>query len=875
MFSTSAAAGSPMGRPARSPEGQAPADLLPISRRQRLAREAFWHLLQGTCVDIVGPRLSGRSTLVEQVAGLCAETGASALTVTGVSDALPYDALRAALAKEGAGAQSPPVPTASLIQRLGELSPAILLVDDAHLIDAASWSALRLAHRTFGTSVLVTTPRLGSRVVRSTAGFARRHARIALEPLDGDDVHELLQARLGGQISPSLVSRILIKSGGIAGIVCAIIHAAVAAGRVRQGDGFWYDLPELWDDTMASAYDAVLADLADEEVDGLELLAAIGTVDVGAAAQLVGFELLERLESAGRVRLFAPNGSPLIAVNPPGLSDFFARSRSSVRRLRILDTIAAHRGPEAGPSGAQPLVDFFSAGRVAADDQLPFVARMFAEAGRTQSQLALAKWTSTPDVPTALRVLVLGLSQSSDRSGLQRIVETTTLDGCPPRQELTFRYLRARWAMQAGQPLGEVEAAFAEGCTDAFPFRGAHTAMQTGFRMERIGIVEDDVAELERLRTADGANGELPRIVLTYALLLGGRPERALELLAEEFSATPDLLPAHAAVARGLALCASGRYEEAADWSTRHLDDAMSQGERLALAGHAYSAVLAESALGRLDRAFSIAKLVISLDVSSSCMLFDTDKALLNLTAVVALRTGREAAAQSFAARARMLTGGSDALPFHADEFYEAARQLHRGSAANAAATQRRLAESLDSRGYRYAADFATMLSLTSEFDPEVAARFRDRGSALGGERFVAYLDGQAALDREDADDLLSAGRRLRSLGARDEALRLLTHARRLLRAAGRMVEAEAAKAEISALLETEGSAESTLGHSRIELTSRELELVRLVAAGLTNAEISAQLHISVRTVDTHLRNIRKKAGAGSREELALLASGS
>jgi DNA-binding CsgD family transcriptional regulator len=89
------------------------------------------------------------------------------------------------------------------------------------------------------------------------------------------------------------------------------------------------------------------------------------------------------------------------------------------------------------------------------------------------------------------------------------------------------------------------------------------------------------------------------------------------------------------------------------------------------------------------------------------------------------------------------------------------------------------------------------------------------------------------------------------------------------------MVEAEAAKAEISALLETEGSAESTLGHSRIELTSRELELVRLVAAGLTNAEISAQLHISVRTVDTHLRNIRKKAGAGSREELALLASGS
>jgi DNA-binding CsgD family transcriptional regulator len=212
-------------------------------------------------------------------------------------------------------------------------------------------------------------------------------------------------------------------------------------------------------------------------------------------------------------------------------------------------------------------------------------------------------------------------------------------------------------------------------------------------------------------------------------------------------------------------------------------------------------------------------------------------------------------------------------VPFNADAFYDAARQLHRGSAKNAAATQKTLAAELASRGYRFAADYATMLSLSADFDADLADRFRSRGRQLGGDRYVAYLDGQLALQRGDADEILATGRRLQALGARDEALLLLTHARRLLRGSERAPEAEAIRAEISALLEVGAPAEPSLGHSRIELTSREHELVNLVAAGLSNAEIAAQLHISVRTVDTHLRNIRKKAGATTREDLGLLAS--
>lgn len=52
-------------------------------------------------------------------------------------------------------------------------------------------------------------------------------------------------------------------------------------------------------------------------------------------------------------------------------------------------------------------------------------------------------------------------------------------------------------------------------------------------------------------------------------------------------------------------------------------------------------------------------------------------------------------------------------------------------------------------------------------------------------------------------------------------------------------------------------------------LTSRELEIVRLVTARKSNKEIGRALNISPRTVSTHLTNVFTKLGVGSRGELA------
>jgi two-component system, NarL family, response regulator NreC len=54
----------------------------------------------------------------------------------------------------------------------------------------------------------------------------------------------------------------------------------------------------------------------------------------------------------------------------------------------------------------------------------------------------------------------------------------------------------------------------------------------------------------------------------------------------------------------------------------------------------------------------------------------------------------------------------------------------------------------------------------------------------------------------------------------------------------------------------------------RDDLSERELQVLRLIALGYTNAEIAKQLYLSVRTVETHRAHVQQKLGVSSRAEL-------
>ena len=61
---------------------------------------------------------------------------------------------------------------------------------------------------------------------------------------------------------------------------------------------------------------------------------------------------------------------------------------------------------------------------------------------------------------------------------------------------------------------------------------------------------------------------------------------------------------------------------------------------------------------------------------------------------------------------------------------------------------------------------------------------------------------------------------------------------------------------------------------TRDELTPQEAQIARMAIEGLTNPEIGAQLFLSHRTVEWHMRKVLGKLGISSRRELAAALAG-
>ena len=81
-----------------------------------------------------------------------------------------------------------------------------------------------------------------------------------------------------------------------------------------------------------------------------------------------------------------------------------------------------------------------------------------------------------------------------------------------------------------------------------------------------------------------------------------------------------------------------------------------------------------------------------------------------------------------------------------------------------------------------------------------------------------------------------------------------------------------AAATEYAIMLTSEHAPDPGTAPGPGKLSSRERELVALVARGQTDAQIAGQLFISVSTVRSHLDRIRGKTGCRRRADLTRLA---
>jgi DNA-binding CsgD family transcriptional regulator len=93
-----------------------------------------------------------------------------------------------------------------------------------------------------------------------------------------------------------------------------------------------------------------------------------------------------------------------------------------------------------------------------------------------------------------------------------------------------------------------------------------------------------------------------------------------------------------------------------------------------------------------------------------------------------------------------------------------------------------------------------------------------------------------------------------------------LRTAHQMLAASGAEAFTERARRELTATGET---VRERTASARVELTAQERQIARRARDGNTNSEIGAELFLSPRTVEWHLRKVFTKLGISSRRELS------
>jgi non-specific serine/threonine protein kinase len=153
------------------------------------------------------------------------------------------------------------------------------------------------------------------------------------------------------------------------------------------------------------------------------------------------------------------------------------------------------------------------------------------------------------------------------------------------------------------------------------------------------------------------------------------------------------------------------------------------------------------------------------------------------------------------------------------------------------------------------------------------------RDSTLLPVALVGQASVMAGRDAETALRVVAAAFAVRARNGGEFAPFFLAFAERIRAAAAEKVAADADRLwRDGSRLTVDDAIALAFGTTRprtspaLGVSQRELDVVRLVADGLSNREIASRLHLSIRTVESHVRHALSKTGLANRTQLATWA---
>jgi DNA-binding CsgD family transcriptional regulator len=831
-------------------------------------------------VVVTGPAGIGKTRLLDEVARRADSSGHAVTLVRATASAasMPLAAVQALLPNEGGHASHRELLAAavSALRRRQERGVGRLLVavDDAHLLDDAS-ATLVHALCAGGGPLVVATVRAGERAPDAVAALWKDFDadRVELGPLSDVEVAALLARALGGPVEGRSAHRVTAISGGNPLLVREVVRAAQrSGGLVRDVDGLWR-LAESLPRSLR------LAEIVEEQVGGLgrrarsavDALALVGPLELDLLVRYAGRDAAAEAEAAGLVRVLTDGRRRVVELSHPLYAEVLSAGQPRLRaqdvHARLAEILSAtglrRRGDLARlarwqlAAGLLPdrpaLVDAAVTAHEQGDHPLTLELAALAEAHDDhpdpQAEYRLASacagsalWlgrTADSDryfgravaaaPPAARGALLLGrafnLFLGAGRvSAAERVLAEASRAGAPPSPVAALRALFLASAGRIADALAACDAVAADERSVAAVRVSALTWCG------RSGDAVAAATAAERLVPVDGAPEQVLDAITCTALAvsegLGSVEARARRSYTEALS-RPDLgARAMWAFALGHLLLWWGRPSAAAPLLTEAATTMAERPTGLGPASHMHclgNLAEARALLGDLvgaDRALAEVELVPVGDCTST-----------------ALETGR---AWTLAAR---------------------------GERDRARALLRDTADGAERFGNRLAAGRA-LLDLARLGDSAAAAELAHTGSRLQGRLprlWVTYAAG--LLDGEVATAVPALERAGHCLLAGEAAVAAASDAGRV----GGPVAAARWAAHGRRLLDREGVVAPWLDTppGLPPLTRREMEIARLVADGRSSREVAADLHLSVRTVDSHLGHVYRKLGVHTRAELA------
>ena len=830
-------------------------------------------------VVIAGPAGVGKSRLARELVGRVADaTGSGFAVATESARDVPLGAFAPWLDVDGSRPSD-----VSAIQRATEALEAhgpsyVLGVDDAHLLDAVSATvlhqlALRRAVR------LVVTVRTGEPAPDAVTALWKDDLaeRLELAPLDAEQTHVLVRAVLGGPVEAATEHRLHATSGGNVLWLRHLVESERAAGRLVHDENTWrLDRPP----TISPALDELVATrlgrLSEDERRALELLALGEPLGLSLVERLVTAEAVEELAERSLVTLSQDGARSELRLAHPLYGEVLRARLSPVRARRLRGELSQALGATGGRRSGDEL---------------------------RRAVLALGGDTE-PDAD----MLLTAASQAASLTDVElaeRLFRAARDAGAGFPAHLGLAQLLT-WLMRPDDAEAELAAATAAAADDD---QRALAAATRFFLLHFVlGRPDDARAVLDR---AEADTSTVPaRAVLTAARASQAVAENRLEegrrAAAEALSVTdtPPLALIWGAYAEGLGRALSGVGEPLAPVVARGIEAARHRADAATFQMNlGYAEVLDASLRADFPRArarvawlreqpgpfaapfVALYEGRIALETGRPATAVRHMESILPyfpglgggwtkmLHVIVA--EGRAMMGDGDGARAALARADQAAHPgvLMADPELELARGLlcaAEGRLAEAIARATGAAAHARATG-QYAVEVLARHTAVTFGDRTQPARLADLARIVDGRRAPAAHAHALAFSRRDVDALLAASQQLEDaelvMFAAEAAAQAAVIAREGDRAAD-ATRAAARAAELAERCENARTPALVASVSPLRVSDREREVIHQAARGLTNRQIADALHVSVRTVESHIYRACTRLGLNDRAAL-------